>query len=199
MKKGVRILCSVIVLCIVFLLGWRVMPKIWPGIKKNVVYRILPQTQPEPESEAEPELYTPKSSSLYGEEIAANDSLIYYFYKDYCPYCMAIEPLMAGLPEQITLPDGTASKVRLLCLNKVEDEYLRIITDYYDEHEVPEERRYVPAVVIGDRYLFLEEEIVDQRMDALMAGEGLQTRMLDGAVRTGENEEQATEEQVAKS
>ena len=93
---------------------------------------------------------------------------------------------MAGLPDQITLPDGSVSKVRLLCLNKVEDEYLWIITDYYEEHEVPEDRQYVPAVVIGDRYLFLEEEIVDQLMDALMAGEGLQTQMLDGAQRQGE-------------
>ena len=165
MKKGVRILCVVIVLGIAFVFGWRVMPKIWPGIKRNIVCRILPQTRPEPETEEEPELYTPKSSSRYGDEIAKTDSLIYYFYKDYCPYCMALEPLMAGLPDQITLPDGTVSKVRLLCLNKVEEG---------------------PAVVIGDRYLFLEEEVVDQLMDALMAGEGLQTQMLDGAQRQGE-------------
>ena len=188
MKKGVRILCVVIVLGIVFVFGWRVMPKTWPGIKRNIVCRILPQTRPETETEGEPELYTPKSSSRYGDEIAKTDSLIYYFYKDYCPYCMALEPLMAGLPDQITLPDGTVSKVRLLCLNKAEDEYLRIITDYYEEHEVPEDRQYVPAVVIGDRYLFLEEEIVDQLMDALVAGEGLQTQMLDGAQRQGEGD-----------
>ena len=183
MKKGVRIFCWLIALCAAFMLGWRVMPRIWPGIKKNVVYRVMPQLEPEPETEEEPTLYTPESSSLYGDEISTNDSLIYYFYKDYCPYCMAIEPLMAGLPEQITLPDGSVSKVRLLCLNKVEDEYLRIITDYYDEHDVPEERRYVPAVVIGDRYLFLGEEIIPQLMEALIAGEGLQTQMLDGAER----------------
>ena len=181
MKKGIRILCGLIVLIAVSVSGWRVMPEARTGIKKNAVDRNLPR--PEPESESESELYTPKSSSLYGDEIAGSDSLIYYFYKDYCPHCMALEPLMAGLPDQITLPDGTASKVRLLCLNKVEDEYLRIITDYYEEHEIPEERQYVPAVVIGDRYLFLEEEIVDQMMDALVAGEGLQTQMLDGAHR----------------
>ena len=194
MKKGVKILCGLLSLCLAFLLGWRVMPRVWPGIKEKVVYRVIPQLQPEPETEEEPQLYTPESGSRYGDEISVDDSLIYYFYKDYCPYCMQLEPLIAGLPEQITLPDGTASTVKLLCLNKVEDDYLRIITDYYDLHDIPEERRYVPAVVIGDRYLFLGEEIIPQLMDSLMAGEGLQTQMLDGVKRADcETSEEHTE------
>lgn len=187
MKKGAKILCGLLVLCFVFMLGWRGMPKVWPEIKRNLACRIIPSSHPVPETEteAEPNLYTPKSNYQYGDEISDSDSLIYYFYKDYCPYCKALEPLTAGLPAEITLPDGTPSKVKMLCLNKVEDEYLRIITDYYDEHDIPEEERYVPAIVIGDRYLFLEEEIVPQLMEALVAGEGLQTQMLDGAQRTG--------------
>ena len=181
MKKGLKILCCILALAIVFVLGWRVMPKVWPGIKNAIVYPVFPNMKPTPAPTQEP--YLPKSDNAFGDPVAVDDSLIYYFYKDYCPWCRQLEPLTAGLPKQITLPDGTVSAMKMVCLNKVEDEYLRIITDYYDENEVPEDRRYVPAVVIGDRYLFLEEEIVPQLMDALMAGEGLQTQMLDGAQR----------------
>ena len=184
MKKGAKILCAVLALGLAFLLGWRVMPRVWPGIKENIVYAVFPGMKPETTSEtSEEDLYTPESNTAFDDEISETDSVIYYFYKDYCPYCRQLEPLTAGLPAQITLPDGTKSDVRFICLNKVEDRYLEIITDYYEEHQVPEEEQYVPAIVIGDRYLFLGNEIVDQMMDALVAGEGLNTPLLNGAER----------------
>ena len=65
----------------------------------------------------------------------------------------------------------------------MEDQYLQIINAYYEEHDIPAERRYVPAIVIGDQYLFLKEEIVPGLMDALMEGEGLKTPLLDGTQR----------------
>ena len=180
MKRWVKVLCIIIALILAFILGWRVMPRVWPGIKEAIVYPIFPQLKPAPK-EAEP--YIPKSNTAFGDPIHATDSVIYYFYKDYCPYCRELTPLMEGLPDQITLPDGTPSKVRLICLNKVEEEILEIITDYYATYDVPEEEQYVPAVAIGDRYLFLGVEIIDQLMDALVNGEGLDTPLLDGNER----------------
>lgn len=113
----------------------------------------------------------------------AGDSLVYYFYKDYCPYCAQLNPLMAGLPEKIILPDGTASPVKLIALNKNEPAAAEIIAAYYSNFDVPEDRRYVPAVVIGQRYLMPGSEIIDQLMDALVSGEGLLTPLLNGAQR----------------
>ena len=182
MKKGIKILCAVLVLGAVFLLGWRVMPKVWPGIKEAVVYPVFPQMKPTPAPTQEP--YAPKSTAAFEDAIAATDSLVYYFYKDYCPWCRQLEPLTAGLPKQITLADGTVSAVKLVCLNKVEDPMLQVITAYYEQYAVEEEEQYVPAVVIGDRYLFAGEEIIGQLMDALTAGEGLNTPLLNGTERT---------------
>ena len=182
MKKGLKILCAILALGIVFLLGWRGMPRVWPAIKENIVYPVLPQLQPTPEPTPEP--YIPRSNAAFNDPISASDSVIYYFYKDYCPWCRQLEPLTAGLPDHITLPDGTESAVKFICLNKVEEEPLQIITDYYESHDVPEERRYVPAIVIGERYLFANEEIIGQLMEALIAGEGLNTPLLNAAVRT---------------
>lgn len=185
MNKKAKILFVLIALCASFMIGWRVMPRVWPGFRLNVINRLIPQLAPASNQETEEErpLYTPKSDTQYGDPISTDDSLIYYFYKDYCHYCMELEPLMAGIPKEITLPDGRTSRVRLVCLNKVEEEYARIIAGYYEENNVSEDRQYVPAVVIGDRYLFLHDEIVAQLMDALIAGEGLETKVLDGVQR----------------
>ena len=175
--KGIKILCLVLALAAAFALGWQVMPKVWPDIKAAVF------GQPKTETKTVQDLYTPASNAVFDDPIAATDSLIYYFYKDYCPWCRQLEPLTAGMPETITLPDGTKSTVKLVCLNKVEEGPLKIITDYYGDHAVPEERQYVPAIVIGDRYLFAGDEIIDQLLDALAAGEGLSTPLLNGAER----------------
>lgn len=181
MKKGIKILCLAVALIAAFLLGWRVMPNVWPGIKEAILYPVFPQMKPTPSPTQEP--YQPKGTAAYGDPIAESDSLIYYFYKDYCPWCRQLEPLTAGLPKQITLPDGTASAVKLVCLNKVEEPMLQVITDYYEKHSIPEEEQYVPAIVIGEKYLFAGGQIVPQLMDALMAGDGLKTPLLDGTQR----------------
>lgn len=186
MKKGIKLLGLILALITAFLIGWRVMPKIWPSIKQNVVYPMIPQLKPELTPAITPEPYLPKSDSIFGDAISSSDSLIYYFYKDYCSYCRELEPLTSGLPKQITMPDGKSSTVKLICLNKVDKELFKIINDYYEAYHVPEERQYVPAIVIGDRYLYLKTEIVDQLMEALLAGEGLKTPMLDGAQRVVE-------------
>ena len=178
MKKPVKILCLLAALVLAFGLGWRVMPKVWPQLKAAVAGTPAPAATPEPE------LYHPASNTEFGETVGANDSLIYYFYKDYCPHCKALEPLTAGLPGEITLPDGTVSKVRLVALNKVEDEPARIIADYYAAAQIPEERQYVPAIVIGEKYLFLGEEIIPGLMEALVNGEGRNTLLLNGTERT---------------
>ena len=55
---------------------------------------------------------------------------------------------------------------------------------YYEQYKIPEEEQYVPAVVIGNRYLFLGNEIIDQLMDALVAGEGMETPLLNDEDRS---------------
>ena len=155
------------------------MPKLWPLFMNKVVYQAFPQLK----ISAQADLYEPYSNAKLGDPVAQTDSVIYYFYKDYCPWCKQLEPLTSGLPSTVTLPDGTVSNVKLICLNKVEDKYLQIITEYYDSHNIPEERRYVPAIVIGDKYLFTYEEITPELMNALVSGEGLKTQLLDGNSR----------------
>ena len=186
MNKKLNIVGIIAALCISFLLGWRIMPKIWPTIRLDYINRLIPQLRTSSESEDKPILYTPKSNSKYGDSISTSDSLIYYFYKDYCSYCAELEPLISGLPDQVTLPDGSTSQIRLLCLNKVEDNYEKIITDFYEEHSIPDDQRYVPAIVIGNKYLCLKDAIEDQLMNSIVAGEGLQTEMLEGAQRVSD-------------
>ncbi len=177
MKKSLKIICLLLALLAAFALGWRVMPKVWPGMKALLVGEAPAEPQPTPEP------YAPRSTAAFEDAVAESDSLIYYFYKDYCPYCRALEPLTAGLPATVTLPGGAQSAVKLVCLNKVEEGPAAVIAAYYAEHSVPEEEQYVPAIVIGERYLFPGQEIIDQLLEALTAGEGLNTPLLNGQKR----------------
>ena len=179
MKKFLKVVLVILAFAAVFTLGC-FMPKIWPKVLNKVIYPVFPQLKT---ASAEADLYTPYSNAELGDPISETDSVIYYFYKDYCPWCKQLEPLTAGLPKEITLPDGTTSRVKLICLNKVEDRYLEIITEYYDSYNIPEERRFVPAIVIGDKYLFTNDEITPNLMNALVLGEGLKTPLLDGNTR----------------
>lgn len=183
MKKVVKAFALLLVMGACFLLGWRVMPKVWPTLKTQVVYRVLPQLQPAPTPVVTPTPYQPVSNAAFGDPIAAQDSLVYYFYKEYCPYCAQLEPLMAALPERSTLPDGSISPVKLVCLNKNDEAMGQVVADFYADFAIPEERQYVPAVVIGGRYLMPGSEIIDQLLEALLAGEGLATPLLNGAQR----------------
>ena len=183
MKKFLKALAVVVALGLAFLAGWRVMPRVWPAIKTHVVYEVFPQLEPTPAPVVTPAPYVPQSSAAFGDPVHATDSVVYYFYKDYCPYCAALEPLTAGLPDAVTLPDGSRSTVRLICLNKNDEAMAEVIAQYYEAHAIPEERQYVPAMVIGERYMMPGSEIIDQLLDALLAGEGLHTPLLDGAQR----------------
>lgn len=100
MNKKAKVLGVIVALCASFLLGWRVMPKIWPTIRLNYINRLVPQLQSSSESEEHPIHYIPNSNSQYGDSISTSDSLVYYFYKDYCSYCLALSPLISGLPDQ---------------------------------------------------------------------------------------------------
>lgn len=199
-KKSLVVLIVLVAMAAAFALGWRVMPKVWPGIKSaltgspaKVEAKADAAAKPAAGShEAQRELYTPAATAGFDDEILAEDSLIYYFYKDYCPYCKELDPLIAGLPKAITLPDGRTSAVKLVCLKKntAEGEVAdpakdpaNIIAAYYRDHNVPEDRQLVPALVIGDRYLFTRNEIIPQLLDALVQGEGLKTPLLNGAER----------------
>ena len=89
-------------------------------------------------------------------------------------------------PETAAKTAAYASALYEIRKNKgvTEEDALKLITEYYNAAGIPEERRYVPAVVIGEQYLFLKEEIVGLLADALASGEGLRTPLLDGATRT---------------
>ncbi|MDI9519706.1 MAG: hypothetical protein QM308_00895 [Bacillota bacterium] len=118
-------------------------------------------------------LLAPRSDSK--NDILPTDSLILYFFKDYCPYCKDLEPLFLSLPESVTLPDGTVSRVRFISLEKQLPREMQVVQKYYDKLFVHPDRQYVPMIVIGSKALFLQEEIEPGLMPALLAGEGLQT------------------------
>lgn len=181
MKRVFLITAVLLAMALSFLAGWRVMPKVWPGIKENVVYRIAPDMKPTPAPTQEP--YHPEGSAFIGDEISVSDSLVYYLYKPQCSYCRSIGPYIKGLPETVLLSDGSISAVKLIPVNKQSDEGAALAEAYYAENSIPLERQLVPAVIIGGSYFVTGSEIMTELTGALLSGEGIKTPLLEGGDR----------------
>ena len=107
--------------------------------------------------------------------VSVNDSIFLYFYLTWCPFCYELAPFLDDLPEYVILPDGSRSNVRLIGFNwEIPEEGFWI--EYYHEYfNIPPERRLVPLLIVGDRDLFLLDEVSTYLIPALEAGEGLRT------------------------
>lgn len=196
-KKRRRWPCVLLVLVLMagsFLVGWRLMaPHWWPVISpyvKQAVYTVLPSLRPA-STAYEVELYTPDADAKIGDPIAATDSLFYYFYFPTCPYCANYaNMILAGLPDEITLPDGSVSRVVMVPVNKHDEAEYPYMEAYYNEHGIVKNEeqndQVVPSVVIGDRYLRGTLEIRDHFYKLLLSGEGLNTPLIDGNERVEE-------------
>lgn len=153
------------------LFGWRMMPRIWQWTKGLFVAPVSVPKEP----------YIPAATASLQETFSQDDSVVYYFYKDNCPYCKEIDGLFTGLPAEILLQNGQTSRVRLVCVNK--NEQLDMCNAYYEKAGIPENRRFVPAVSVGSQYLFTPSEILEGLYAALLQGEGLNTPMMGDNLR----------------
>ena len=174
-----------------FLVGWRLMAyRWWPVLSpyvKQIVYSVIPSLEPEPIPQVITP-YTPKADAKLHDPIAATDSLFYYFYFPTCPYCANYaDMVLAGLPDEITLPDGSVSRVMMVAVNKHDEAEYSYMEAYYNEHGIVKNEeqndQVVPSIVIGDRYLRGTMEIRDYFYQLLLSGEGLNTPLIDGGER----------------
>ncbi len=180
MKRFLKV-CLVLCLCgACFLLGWRVMPKAWPTIKQHTWYRVFPTPAPTPLPSY---AYTPEGAA-FTAPVAPTDSLVYYFYRPDCGSCISMQYLIEGLPEQVILPDGTVSTVKLVPIYSRDEELRPVVMRAYADYGVSEDEQSVPAFLIGDRCLMRTADIYQYFYEALLNGEGLTTPLLNGNTRT---------------
>ena len=131
----------------------------------------------EPEALQEP--YVPERAVISPRKddpytISVTDSVVVYFYTPWCPFCYEISPIMDNLPEYVIV-NGRRSYVKLISLNRDIPEHHDMIRAYHEKLNIPPERQFVPLVLIGDRDLFLYDEVSYYLLPALKAGEGLTT------------------------
>ncbi|NLX83019.1 MAG: hypothetical protein GXZ04_04295 [Clostridiales bacterium] len=144
-----------------------------PGLISEVIARMPADAAWRREPREGQEFIAPRSDPL--TDIQPSDSLILYFFKDFCPYCKDLEVLFDALPDFVYLADGTKSRVRFVSLEKQIPAHMKVVQRYYDKLFVHPDRQFVPMVVIGDKALFLQAEIVPGLFPALISGEGLKT------------------------
>lgn len=190
-KRLPHSLFILLLMLISFVIGWRFMAyKWWPVLSpyaKQAIYKIMPSMKPE-EPEVTVEEYNPRCDAKVGDPIYTSDSVFYYFYFPTCPYCTTYgNTILAGLPEYITLPDGSKSRVVMISLNKHNDTEFDHISSYYESHNIiktdEQNDQIVPSIVIGDTYLKGSDEIRDNFYRMLLNGDGQSTKLIDGASR----------------
>lgn len=147
------------------------MPGIWKWMKSQFVVPATVQREP----------YIPTSTASLQDVFDSADSVVYYFYKDNCPYCEEIDAFFEGIPEQVLLQDGSISSVKLVCVNKNVD--ADVCNEYYEQVGISKEERFVPAVVIGSEYLFAPSEIMEGTYRILLSGEARNTPMIGENIR----------------
>lgn len=131
------------------------------------------ETTGDPEPTAEPEEDFHRNDDL--RDLAETDSKIVYVYKPNCEFCAKVKPLLEGLPDAITLPDGTSSRVVFVSLDKDDYDQYQIVKQYYDALQIPEDHRYSPLLIVGDKFYMGYDEIVPNLLNALIAGDGVNT------------------------
>lgn len=127
----------------------------------------------EPEPTAEPEKDFYRNDDL--TDLKESDSKIVYVYKPNCEFCAKIKPLLEGLPEHVVLQDGTVSRIVFVSLDKDDYDQYQAVKQYYDDLQIPEDHRYSPLLIVGEKFYMGYDEIVPNLMNALIAGDGLQT------------------------
>ncbi len=183
MKKFLKVFLVLFLCGVFFLLGWRVMPRVWPTIKQNVYYKLFPTPVPEP-TPVPSYAYFPQGTAAYEDAIAPTDSLVYYFYREACGHCISMKPFVEGIPDHITLPDGTVSAVKFIPINSRDAVLRPVVLQAYADYGVAEDAQQVPAIIIGDRCIMMPTDIYQHFYAALLAGEGLTTPLLNGNPRT---------------
>lgn len=128
---------------------------------------------PEPLPTEEPAKEFVRNDDL--TNLSETDTKIVYVYKPDCEFCAKVKPLLEGLPEKIYLSDGTESRIVFTSLNKDDYDQYQAVKQYYDALEIPEDHRYSPLLIVGEKFYMGYDEIVPNLMDALFAGDGLTT------------------------
>lgn len=96
-----------------------------------------------------------------------------YFYRENCQECIDLAPFIDDLPNIISV-NGTDTALDIIKIDTRKEEFNRErIYAFFDVYGVPEDRQFVPILFLSNTYLMGYEEITDQLIELLQAGQGL--------------------------
>lgn len=108
------------------------------------------------------------------EEYATTEFV--YFYTQGCVDCEAVSKFMDKMDDVYIVEHNgqqVKSKISILKIDIGPDEGFETLYAFYDYYEVPEDRRFVPSIFIGDTHFMSAEEIERELIDAIESGKGL--------------------------
>jgi cytochrome c biogenesis protein CcdA len=98
------------------------------------------------------------------------DSVLVCFVTTACENCEKATVLLRGLPDEITLADGTSSSLDIYYFNVAEEEGLPAARQFFSAFKVPDSKQLVPVVFYAGGYLAGYEEIEKNINEVLISG-----------------------------
>jgi hypothetical protein len=118
----------------------------------------------------------------FGLVMPDNRSVIYFLTATACESCMAVRTLIESLPSVVPVWNkgeliSSDVEVREISIS-AEPEKARSL---FERYQVPDDKRYAPAVFMGETYYIGKEQVENEMLSALKAGAALGTPELETA------------------
>jgi len=99
--------------------------------------------------------------------VSAEETCIYFFYGNGCQHCAQVEPIMNRLEVQSQYP---------VAIHKFEiydnRSNMVLLNQYFDNYNIKNEDRGIPAVFIGNKYLIGDKPIIDNLETTIKDNQG---------------------------
>lgn len=118
--------------------------------------------------------YASEKATTSDEDFATTEFV--YFYTQGCVDCEAVAKFMDTMEEYYIVDHNgqkVKSKINIVKIDIGPDEGFEALYAFYDYYEVPEDRRFVPSIFIGDTHLMSAEEIKRELIGEIESGMGL--------------------------
>jgi Cytochrome c biogenesis protein len=127
-------------------------------------------------------------NSSYAAENNGRKITVIYFYYEYCKQCNEAGEILDELKKE--MQDGISmDELDIRLFDASNDSTYGLLKRYYEEYDVPDKKRSLPIVFIGDTYLHGKSEIKDGLKKLINRVDLPETRVIKQTDRVADTEE----------
>lgn len=121
------------------------------------------------------------------QQSAANSSKVsrlVYFYVSPCEDCAEVKNFLDSLPATLTVIENGQkfeSSIIIDSYNVAEAKNLELVTQYFKDYDMPDEKQKVPVIFLRDGYLSGKDEIINELTVAIKSGRAIGNSQIESS------------------